>query len=90
MASDAVVYLLPTPKFPGLQDLVYCANMGVVLEHIIQSIIAICTLIYAWYAALVFKWELEYILLAEIVGWLVCLCLSWSWFRSGLWDRLKV
>lgn len=33
MASDAVVYLLPTPKLPGLQDLVYCANMGVVLEH---------------------------------------------------------
>lgn len=33
MASDSVVYLLPTPKLPGLQDLVYCANMGVVLEH---------------------------------------------------------
>ena len=33
MASDAVVYLLPTPKLPGLQDLVYCANMGVALEH---------------------------------------------------------
>lgn len=34
MASDAVVYLLPTPKLPGLQDLPYCANMGVVLEHL--------------------------------------------------------
>jgi N-dimethylarginine dimethylaminohydrolase len=33
MASDAVVYLLPTPKMTGLQDLVFCANMGVVLEH---------------------------------------------------------
>jgi N-dimethylarginine dimethylaminohydrolase len=33
MASDAVVYLLPTPKIPGLQDLVYCANLGIVLEH---------------------------------------------------------
>ena len=41
MASDAVVYLLPTPKLPGLQDLVYCANMGVVLEHVPEKNIII-------------------------------------------------
>jgi N-dimethylarginine dimethylaminohydrolase len=34
IAAEAVVYLLPTPKIPGLQDLVYCANLGVVLEHL--------------------------------------------------------
>lgn len=34
MAGDALVYLLPTPKTSGLQDLVYCANMGVILEHL--------------------------------------------------------
>ena len=33
MASEAVVYLLPTPQVTGLQDLVYCANMGIVLEE---------------------------------------------------------
>ena len=33
MAAEAVVYLLPTPRVSGLQDLVYCANMGVVLEE---------------------------------------------------------
>ena len=33
MAADSVVYLLPTPSVTGLQDLVYCANMGTVLEH---------------------------------------------------------
>lgn len=33
MAAEAVVYLLPTPKVTGLQDLVYCANMGVILEE---------------------------------------------------------
>jgi len=33
MASNAIAYLLPTPKIPGLQDLVYCANLGIVLEH---------------------------------------------------------
>jgi N-dimethylarginine dimethylaminohydrolase len=32
MAAESVVYLLPTPRQKGLQDLVYCANMGVVLE----------------------------------------------------------
>lgn len=34
IAADALVYLLPTPRASGLQDLVYCANMGVVLEHL--------------------------------------------------------
>jgi N-dimethylarginine dimethylaminohydrolase len=34
MAADALVYLLPTPRVEGLQDLVYSANMGVVLEHL--------------------------------------------------------
>ena len=33
MAAESVVYLLPTPKVTGLQDLVYCANMGIVLEE---------------------------------------------------------
>ena len=34
MAADAVVYLLPTPKLSGLQDLVFTANIGIVLEHL--------------------------------------------------------
>ena len=34
IAADAVVYLLPTPKREGLQDLVYCANLGVALDHL--------------------------------------------------------
>jgi N-dimethylarginine dimethylaminohydrolase len=33
LASEAVVYLLPTPRNCGLQDLVFTANLGVVLEH---------------------------------------------------------
>ncbi len=33
MAAESVVYLLPTPSVTGLQDLVYCANMGIVLEE---------------------------------------------------------
>lgn len=34
IAAEALVYLLPTPRVPGLQDLVCCANLGSVLEHV--------------------------------------------------------
>ncbi|HDP89432.1 MAG TPA: amidinotransferase [Thioalkalivibrio sp.] len=34
IAAEALVYLLPTPAEAGLQDLVYSANTGVVLEHL--------------------------------------------------------
>ena len=34
IAADAVVYILPTPKLTGLQDLVFTANIGIVLEHL--------------------------------------------------------
>ena len=34
MASDAFVFLLPTPRGCALQDLVFTANLGVVLEHL--------------------------------------------------------
>src|SRR5262245_15276692 len=33
IASEALVYLLPTPQVADLQDLVYTANLGIVLEH---------------------------------------------------------
>lgn len=34
MAAEALVYLLPAGGSAGLQDLVYTANLGVVLEHL--------------------------------------------------------
>lgn len=34
IAAESVVYLLPTPRLQGLQDLVYTANMGIVLDHL--------------------------------------------------------
>ncbi|MFI5777617.1 dimethylarginine dimethylaminohydrolase family protein [Nocardia sp. NPDC051570] len=33
-AAEGLVYLLPTPRTIGLQDLVFTANLGIVLEHI--------------------------------------------------------
>lgn len=57
---------------------------------LIQMLISICSLVYAWYAAIYLGLSLEYILLSEAIGWLVCFVLSWWWFRSGYWHRLKI
>jgi N-dimethylarginine dimethylaminohydrolase len=37
LASEGLVYLLPTPRLEGLQDLVFTANMGIVLAHLDPS-----------------------------------------------------
>jgi N-dimethylarginine dimethylaminohydrolase len=34
LAADAVVYLVPTPRLCGLQDLVFTANLGIVPDHL--------------------------------------------------------
>lgn len=34
LSAEALVYLLPSPRAAQLQDLVYTANLGVVLEHL--------------------------------------------------------
>ncbi|WKX69323.1 dimethylarginine dimethylaminohydrolase family protein [Streptomyces sp. XD-27] len=34
LAGEALVYLLPTPRTDGLQDLVFTSNLGIVLEHV--------------------------------------------------------
>ena len=37
LASDALVYVLPTPRGCELQDLVFTANLGIVLEHVAEQ-----------------------------------------------------
>lgn len=34
LAGEALVYVLPTPRTVGLQDLVFTSNLGIVLEHV--------------------------------------------------------
>src|SRR2546428_8804315 len=34
LGSDALIYLLPSPAGADLQDLVYTANLGIVLDHL--------------------------------------------------------
>lgn len=57
---------------------------------IIQVITTIFTLMFAYLAAFVLRLEFEYIWLAEVFGWLLCLFLSWFWFRKGVWRGLKI
>jgi N-dimethylarginine dimethylaminohydrolase len=39
MASDALVYLLPTPRGANLQDQVFTANLGIVFEHLKDTVV---------------------------------------------------
>lgn len=56
----------------------------------IQVMVTTATLAFAWYTALWLGLALEYILLAEVLGWGICLIASWAWFKGGLWNRLKI
>jgi len=39
ISSEALTYLLPSPAACGLQDLVFTANLGVVLEHVDRDVV---------------------------------------------------
>jgi N-dimethylarginine dimethylaminohydrolase len=41
LSSEGLVYLLPAPASCGLQDIVYTANLGVVLEHLPERDVAV-------------------------------------------------
>ncbi|MBU0720023.1 MATE family efflux transporter [bacterium] len=54
----------------------------------IEISVSVSTLCYAYYAAFIAEYSLESIWFAEVIGWGVCLLLSWFWLRSGIWKRL--
>ena len=56
----------------------------------IEFLVSLSILAYAYYAALVADFSFEYIWFGEVVGWGVCLLLSWIWLRSGYWKRLDI
>lgn len=57
---------------------------------VIEIIVSTTILVYTYYAAFVADFSLTYIWFAEVIGWLVCLVLSWSWLYSGAWKRLNI
>lgn len=91
IASLAVIALAILVAVPGeafYSTIVGTGDTRVLLT--IQVITSVVMLALTYLAALVLKLQLEYIWLAEVSGWLVCLLLSWFWYRSGRWQRLKV
>ncbi len=88
MLVIALVALVAIPA-----DVIFSAVVGICDTRVtfaIQAFVAVCSLFYAWYAAIYKAYALEYVLLAELVGWSVCLFLSWLWFRTGFWKRLNL
>lgn len=57
---------------------------------IIQVITTAVVLVCVYTAVLVLKLDPCFAWLAEVFGWLICLVLSWRWFRIGLWQKLNV
>jgi len=55
-----------------------------------EVIVSLSVLAYAYYAAFIAEFSLEYIWLTEIIAWTLYLLLSWSWLRSGFWKRLNI
>jgi putative MATE family efflux protein len=84
----AMVTLIAVPADALLSTVVGTGDTRAALT--IQVLVSICTLFYARYAAIYQGYPLEYVLLAELVGWSVCLFLSWSWYRTGFWKRLSL
>jgi Na+-driven multidrug efflux pump len=81
-----VVIAVPASTF-------YSAVVGTgdtVVTFFIQLAITVTTLLFAYYAAISLGLSLEYVWLAEVIGWVVCLLLASFWFRSGFWQRLQV
>ncbi|MBU1658184.1 MATE family efflux transporter [bacterium] len=57
---------------------------------LIELVVSVSILGYAYYAALVAGFSLESIWFAEVIGWSICLLLSWIWLRSALWKRINI
>lgn len=55
-----------------------------------EVIVSFSILAYAYYAAFIAEFSLEYIWFTEIIAWTLYLFLSWLWLRSGFWKRLNI
>ena len=56
----------------------------------IEVLVSLSILGYAYYAAFVAGFSLEYIWLTETIGWTLYLFLAWAWLQSGWWKRLNI
>lgn len=55
-----------------------------------EVIVSLSILSYAYYAAFIAEFSLEYIWFTEVIAWTLYLLLSWLWLKSGFWKRLNI
>ncbi len=56
----------------------------------IEFVLTFCVVLYAFAAALLFGLPLEIVWVAEIIGWLLSLGLSFAWLSGKQWKRLYI
>ncbi len=57
---------------------------------VIEMILTSTVLAYTFVTALSLAQPLAVVWTGEILGWILCLTLSWAWLRSGRWKRVVV
>src|SRR5262249_32359683 len=57
---------------------------------IIELLLSVCVLVFAFSAAMIFELPLEAVWVAEVIGWLCCVSCSYKWLRSGAWKEVYV
>ena len=83
-----LVSLLAVPSFTYYAAVFGTGDTPTILR--IQIMMSVCTVAIAYYFGIHLGLALEYIWLAEMAGWLVCLALSWYWFKSERWKQLEI
>jgi Na+-driven multidrug efflux pump len=56
----------------------------------IGGIYTLVTLVYAYFAGVVYDLGLAWVWSAEIAGWLLVLAIAAFWLRMGYWRRLEI
>ena len=93
LATNSLYVIIFTTVIAVPASAFYSAVAGTgdtLINFLIQLAITLSMLASAYYAAFSLGLSLEYIWLAETIGWGVCLLLSGLWLRSGWWQRLQI
>ena len=93
MAHDSllvviVITIVAVPAYTYYAAVIGTGDTGAIL--LIQLVMTASTVATAYYVALILGLALQYVWLAEMIGVLVCLALSWYWFKSGQWRKLEI
>ena len=82
------ITIVAVPAYTYYAAVIGTGGTGAIL--LIQLIMTASTVAIAYYFALILGLALEYVWLAEMIGVLVCLALSWYWFKSEQWRKLEI